>query len=105
MFWIELSIQIRAGAAAPRPRVPFRRRSRLRGPEKHGVSRWDDARLARFSDAIGFRVPEPARDQELRLRNVLLRLRPRARVIVSRDATPVLRHFPALCPLHPASFT
>ena len=60
----------------PKPRptdnvLDFDDVQRLHRSQEHGVSGWHDARLAGFADAIGLCVRESARQEELRLRNVV----------------------------------
>ena len=61
----------------PKPRptdnvLQFRRCERLHRSEEPCVSGWHDARLEGFADPLRLRVRESARQEELRLRHVLL---------------------------------
>ena len=74
MLGLELSVQVRREAPAHRQGLRVRRREDFRRPQEHGLSERHDARLEGLAHAVGLRVRQPEREEELRLRNVLLRL-------------------------------
>ena len=72
LLGLELSVQVRHQAAPDRQDFRLRRRADLRRPQEHSLSARHDARLQGIADAVGLRVRESEREEELRLRHVVL---------------------------------
>jgi nitrogen fixation NifU-like protein len=69
-----LSIQVRCEAAGHRPSVRVRRCESLCGSQEHGLSGRHDARLEGLAHPLRLRIRQPARQEELWLRNIVFRL-------------------------------